>query len=116
MSSKHNQIMSVPPLSKLEEITLTNLEGKGLVSKFYNMMVAFDTESALDKLSAWKTDIDEDIDEEDWNAACLKAQSQTINTRFKLLQCKWLMGMYITPVKLHHMSANIPDVCSKCLT
>lgn len=24
--------------------------------------------------------------------------------------------MYITPVRLHHMSANIPDVCSKCLT
>lgn len=23
--------------------------------------------------------------------------------------------MYITPVKLHHMSANIPDVCTKCL-
>ena len=26
------------------------------------------------------------------------------------------MRMYITPVRLHHMSANIPDVCSKCLT
>lgn len=23
--------------------------------------------------------------------------------------------MYITPVKLHHMYDNIPDVCSKCL-
>jgi len=23
--------------------------------------------------------------------------------------------MYITPVKFHHMSANIPDVCTKCL-
>ena len=66
-----------------------------------NQICCIDTESALDQLSAWKTDIKEDIDEEDWNAACLKAQSQTINTRFKWLQCKWLMRMYVTPVKLH---------------
>ena len=51
-----------------------------------------------------------------WKQACVKAQKQTINTRFKLLQYKWLMRMYITPVKLHHMSTNITDVCTKCST
>ncbi len=25
------------------------------------------------------------------------------------------MTVHITPVMLHHMPANIPDVCSKCL-
>lgn len=60
-------------------------------------------------------DMQEDIDEIDWNDACFKAQTQTINTRFKLLQYKWLMRTYITLVKLHHISVNIPDVCSKCL-
>ena len=25
------------------------------------------------------------------------------------------MRMYIAPVKLHHMSDNIPDICTKCL-
>ncbi len=59
-------------------------------------------------------DIQED-DVLDWNDACLKAQKQTINTRFQLLHYKWLMRVYITPVKLCHMSANIPDVCTKCL-
>lgn len=115
MSSKYKQIMCIPPLSKLEELTLVNSEEKGHVSRYYSMLVAYSTESALDKLKAWKTDIQEDIDETDWNDACLKAQTHTINTRFKLLQYKWLMRTYITPVKLHHMSANIPDVCVKCL-
>ncbi len=32
VSTKHKQIMCLPPLSKLEEITLANLEGKGHVS------------------------------------------------------------------------------------
>ncbi|PME06199.1 hypothetical protein A8A06_05290 [Escherichia coli] len=116
ISSKHKQIMCIPSLSKLEEMTLANLEGKGQLSKYYNMLVAHSTESTLDKLDAWRRDIQENIDESDWRDACLKAQKQTINTRFQLLQYKWLMRMYITPAKLHRMSANIPDVCTKCLT
>lgn len=47
--------------------------------------------------------------------ACLKAQKYSINTRLKLLQYKWLMRVYITPVKLHHISPNIPDICVKFL-
>jgi len=46
----------------------------------------------------------------------LKAQNNSINTRLKLIQYKWLMRVYITPAKLHHISPNIPDVCVKCLT
>ncbi len=34
--------------------------------------------------------------------AWLKAQKQTIKTRLKLLQYKWLMRVYITPVSLHN--------------
>lgn len=51
--------------------------------------------------------LDEDIDETDWNDACSKAQIQIIYTRFKWHQRKWLTG---TPVRLHCMSANFPDV------
>lgn len=46
------------------------------------------------------------------NQACLKAQKQTINTQFKLPQYKWLKR---TPVKLHHVSSDIPDICTTCL-
>lgn len=69
----------------------------------------------MDKLNSWRDDIQEDITEIDWNDAWLKAQTQTINTWFKLLQYKWLMMMYMTPVKLHQMSGNILDICTKCL-
>lgn len=103
MSSKYEQITCVPPLSILERITLENSEGRGLVSKYYSILVDYCTETSLNKLNASKLDIKEDISETDWNDACLKAQKQTINTRFKLLQYKWLMRTYITPVKLHHV-------------
>lgn len=53
--------------------------------------------------------------EADWELACLKAQKQSINTRIKLLQSKWLMRTYITPVKLSRWSPSIPDTCIKCL-
>lgn len=70
-------------------------------------------ESAVDKLNAWRKDIQEEIEEFEWTEACLKAQKQIINTRLKLLQYKWLTRVYITPEKLNHMSSNIPDICTK---
>lgn len=76
---------------------------KGQVSNYYNILVSHRTNSTLDKLNAWRMDIQEDIDELDWSGACLKTQKQTINTRFKLFQYKWLMRVYITPVILHRM-------------
>lgn len=43
--------------------------------------------------------------------ACLNAQQNTINARLKLLQYKWIMRAYITPVKLNKIYPNIPDKC-----
>lgn len=69
----------------------------------------------MKRLEAWRCDIQEDLQEVDWERACLKAQTQSVNTRMKLLQYKWLMRIYITPVKLNHWSPDIPDTCIKCL-
>uniref|UniRef100_A0A3Q3GBT7 Reverse transcriptase domain-containing protein n=1 Tax=Kryptolebias marmoratus TaxID=37003 RepID=A0A3Q3GBT7_KRYMA len=115
MSSKLKQIVDIPPLTKIEEVCVGDVKGKGFLSVFYNLLMLSSKDSVMDKLDAWRRDTLEDIDEEDWNQACLKAQTQTINTRFKLLQYKWLMRTYITPVRLHHMSSDIPDTCTKCL-
>lgn len=57
--------------------------------------------------------LQDNISEEDWEMACLKAQKHSINTKLKSLQYKWLMRVYITPVKLNHISPNIPDICVK---
>uniref|UniRef100_A0A3Q3BY06 Reverse transcriptase zinc-binding domain-containing protein n=1 Tax=Haplochromis burtoni TaxID=8153 RepID=A0A3Q3BY06_HAPBU len=105
LSSKLQRIAELPPLTKIEEACIKNTKGKGFLSIYYNLLMLSSKDSA----------IQEDIDENDWNQACLKAQKQTINTCFKLLQYKWLMRTYITPVKLHHMSNDIPDICTKCL-
>lgn len=56
----------------------------------YATLVSHDKESSHDKRRAWSLDIKEDIEEDEWVTACLKAQSQTINTQMKLLQHKWL--------------------------
>lgn len=84
------------------------------MSKFYNLLMCNSQNSIINKLNAWRNDIGENIDENDWNEACLRAQKDTINTRLKLLQYKWLTRIYITPEILHRMSANIPDTCTKC--
>ena len=51
---------------------------------------------------------------EQWSTVCENAQSQTGNTRLKLLQYNWIMRVYITPVKLNKYNHNIPDVCTRC--
>ena len=99
----------------MQEVTLPQTqEREGHASKYYSILVTHSTESTLNKLNAWKIDKKDDIDEIGWDKAGLKAQKQTINTRFKLLQYKWLRRTYIT-VKLHYMSSYIPDVRSKCV-
>ena len=103
--------MSEPPLTNLENLIITNLAKRGLVSLFYGTLISHEKESSKDRLEAWKAGIGEDIHEEDWEKACSKAQQNIIDTRLKLLQYKWLMRTYITPVKLNKICHNIPDVC-----
>lgn len=38
----------------------------------------------------------------------------SINSRLRILQFKWLMRSYTTPVKLNKYNRNIPDICIKC--
>lgn len=115
ISSRYKQILKIPPLSKIEEVSLGRMGRTHLLSIYYNLIISTSKESAMDRLNAWRDDMQVDIAEIEWNEACLKAQTQTINTRFKLLQYKWLMRTYMTPVKLHYMNGNIPDTCTKCL-
>uniref|UniRef100_A0A8C7WYP2 Reverse transcriptase domain-containing protein n=1 Tax=Oryzias sinensis TaxID=183150 RepID=A0A8C7WYP2_9TELE len=106
--------LSLPPLSKMEELIKSCIEGKGQISLFYNLLLTHSKESSLQKLEAWKIDISEDISEVEWEMACLKAQTQSVNTKFKLLQYKWLMRTYLTPSRLNHIFPDIPDICVKC--
>ena len=63
----------------------------------------------------WSRDLGVEIIEDEWKRVCHDAQTQTINTRYKLLQFKWIMRTYITPESLlHRFDNNNPDVCIKC--
>lgn len=114
IQSKHKEVVTEPPLSYLENLTLQHLDGRKQISLFYSALMSYDKESTINKLEAWRLDTQEDIQEADWEKACFRAQRQTISTRMKLLQYKWLMRTYITPVKLNQWSPDIPDTCNKC--
>lgn len=77
-------------------------------------MLSKSVENADHKREAWKEDLGTDISSEDWQYICTKAHTQSVNTRFRLLQYKWLMRIYITPVQLNKYNRNIPDTCTKC--
>lgn len=83
--------MTEPPLSYIENVIISNLKGRKQVSLFYEALKCHDKESATDRLEAWQSDIQENILNSEWEAACIKAQKQTINTRIKLLQHKSIL-------------------------
>lgn len=81
----------------------------GLISRFYRIIKAGSKEFSEVKRHAWCSDLKKKITVEEWKDVCLLCHVQTINTRLKLLQYKWLMRMYITPEVLHHIYPDTPD-------
>lgn len=81
----HKDLMSEPPLTNLENLIITNLSKRGLVSLFYGTLVSYEKESSKDRLDAWKVDIGENIPEEHLEVACLKAQQNRVHMRLNLL-------------------------------
>ncbi len=90
---------SKPQHSTLEQITLNHMKDRGMVSLFYKTLLAGLKEGSQSYLSAWKRDLQVDITVEEWEHACLSSQTQSNNTRCRILQYKWMMRTYITPVK-----------------
>ena len=89
--------------------TLASLEERGVNSRFYGTII-----DSSNKRLAWSEDLNSVISVEDWRKACLKAQTQSINSHLKLIQYKWLMRTYVTPYLLNTFDPNNPDVCVKC--
>lgn len=114
ISSSQNHSLDIPVISPLEVAVTGHCYDKGLISNLYDLFVSGSDESSESKLRLWKEDIEEEISLEDWSEACKEAQRQTVNSSLKLIQYKWLMRTYITPVKLHKFNDNIPDTCIKC--
>ena len=106
--------LELPSRSTLEDYTLKLLHSRGQISLLYKLFVSKSKELSQNLLQAWRTDLQENLTEEEWSKACLLAQTQSINTNSKLLQYKWITRLYITPAKLHHFNPNIPDTCVKC--
>ena len=87
---------------------------KGAVSHLYKLLLSHSPDNSILKLEAWKKDLQINVSLDEWELACSKAHKQTINSRLRLLQYKWLMCVYVTPAKLNQYNPNIPDTCTKC--
>ena len=114
--SKTQNSLSLPTLTSFEEIAVNHNSKRGRISRFYEIVMDSSQASSENKRLAWCEDLNDEITVEDWQKVCLNAQRQSINTRFKLLQYKWIMRLYITPILLNKFNPCIPDLCSKCGT
>ena len=103
-----NQNLTEPRLSELEKIVSNQGPKKGRISALYDLLVSGSKESSEHRLNSWREDIQEDISVDEWSDMCIKAQTQTVNTR--LLQYNWLMRTYITPVKLNRCNSDNSDL------
>lgn len=106
--------LSLPALSPIEKIATNRNPKKGMTSSFYAVIMDGSKASSEDKRLTWCEDLNLVISIEDWQKICLKSQTQSINTKFKLLQYKWIMRLYVTPTQLNKFNANNPDTCYKC--
>lgn len=77
-------------------------------------MLSNASENTKKKLFTWNEDLSTTVEELNWEKACSKIHKMSINSRLRILQYKWLMRIYTTPVKLHKYNSNIPDICIKC--
>lgn len=113
MKANHSNL-SKPPLTSLEQLMVKNKLRKGIISDFYNLLISTVAENSRDKLMSWNVDLSLSLGEQEWERACVKTHTISINIHLRMLQYKWLMCVYITPVQLNKYNNNIPDVCIKC--
>ena len=81
-----------PPLSLIEQFTVEHLQDRGQLSKLYN--IDGWRESSHSDLSAWRNDLKLDVSTEEWEKTCVLTHTQSINTRGRLLQYKWLFNSH----------------------
>ena len=86
-----------------------------MISELYKLLVTFSTDSSAAKLNAWRSDLQEELTMEQWSKACKLAQTQTGNTRLKMLQLNWLMRVHITPEKLTSV-IDVEKIRAHCST
>lgn len=112
--SRLNHSVQQPQFSILESFSMQNCFGKGRVAQIYKILVNNNKDNSERRRQDWIQDLNEEISQEEWGTICSEAQSQTINTRLRLIQYKWIMRLYTTPVKLNRFNPQIPDLCFKC--
>ncbi len=81
---------------------------------FYGTTIDGSQVSSENKRLVWCERSNSVISVEDWQKACLKAQTQAINSHLKLIQCKWLTRTDLTPTLLNKSDPDTSDVCVKC--
>lgn len=112
--TKQKHLITRPLPTELEKAMFCENVSSNQISLFYFKFVNSSKESSESKRVAWGVDLHYDLLDSEWNHICARAQTVSINTRFKLIQYNWIMRTYITPEKLNKFNSDIPDTCFKC--
>lgn len=111
----HKHLSSVPSLSRVEELILSHIHGRGPLSQFYNLVLTSSKDSSINKLEAWKGDLQEDIQVAEWeNVFVLRPRRSLLTTNIDCYSTSGFMQTYPTQRRLGQMFPNIPEFCVKC--
>lgn len=110
---KTNQNNDLIKPTTLKKMLTNDFLKKGIISKFYHSMMLHVFEGSYDRLKALKKDLWLGLIKGYWQTACTLAHNISINTGLKMIQFKWLMQIYITPVDLTGYNWEIPDICTE---
>lgn len=86
-----NGLITKPLKSNLENLISKDSQSKGAITELYNLLMSHGQGNLDDKRMGWSGDLGTEISQEDWKSICNKTHTQTINSRLRLLQYKWIM-------------------------
>lgn len=104
---QQNQSLSTPVLSIIEEMMVKDCQGRGLISKISHKLVDESSETSVNRIKAWREELQENITTEEREKAGSKVKSQRVNTHLKILQYNWLMRTYMTRDKLNKYNSKL---------
>lgn len=107
--------MTLPNLTKMEEIFHNNKGPKHFISQVYlTIMEEYPKQNIHRSRERWESDLGIKIHEDLWSRLCQNSLFATINARFKLVNFNFLHQLYLSPQKLHRYNPSISNVCFRC--
>lgn len=105
---------SLPPEQQWEKMLSFAPHHRGIISKLYNIILAFNNHSDAKLKCLWQEELGIQIRDELWEQAIEKIQSTTSCARLGLIQFKVLYRVHYSKSRLSKLYREVEDKCEKC--